>query len=262
MNIINSTKTFIKYKGLLKQLISRDIKLKYRRSMLGYIWSILNPLMIMIVLTVVFSYMFKRDIKNFPLYYLCGQILFNFFSMCATMSIHSIVDSGALIKKIYVPKYIFVVSAVTTQLISEFCFSLGALLIVMLATHANFSFYNLLFFVPAVEVYIFSLGVGLFLAQANVFFRDIQYIWKVIITIWLYITPIFYPLTMLPPYLQKYVTRFNPMYMFIEQFRDLMYLNRMLNPTTMLKGFTIGIVALLIGMIFFKKNQDKFILYI
>ena len=158
------------YKDLLKQLVMRDVKLKYRRSFLGYVWSVLNPLLTMIVMTIVFSTMFKRNIQNFPVYLFTGQIMFNFMSQSTRQAMNSITGNAALLKKSYVPKYIFSISKITSGLV-DFFFSLGALVIVMLATHAKFSWYNLLFPLVSIQLYIFCLGLGLFLAQANVLFR-------------------------------------------------------------------------------------------
>ena len=130
--------TFFRYKDLLRELVVRDVKLKYRRSFLGYVWSILNPLLIMLVMTLVFSQMFQRGIENFPVYLLTGQALFDFMNNATHMSMYSVLDNGALIKKIYVPKYIFTLSKVTSSLI-DLIFSMGALILVMLITRAPFS---------------------------------------------------------------------------------------------------------------------------
>ena len=188
---------FWKYKDLLKQLVIRDIKLKYRRSFLGYMWSVLNPLLIMIVMTIVFSAMFSRNIDNFPVYLFCGQLLFNYMNNATHQAIFSINGNASLLKKTYVPKYIFTMSKITSGLV-DLLFSLGALVIVMLATQARVTWHAILFPLVLVQLYLFCLGLGLFLAQANVFFRDIQYIYNAFTTAWMYLTPIFYPLESLP----------------------------------------------------------------
>lgn len=174
---IDKFKRFYAFDELLKQLIIRDIKLKYRRSYLGYLWSILNPLVMMMVLVTVFSNLFSRfDIQNYPLYLISGQIIFGLMTEATNMSVGSIVGNATLIKKTYVPKYIFTVSKVGSSLVNTL-FSLGALLIVMVITGANFSW--VLLFIPFIllQVFIFSLGLGMFLSAAAVFFRDIQYLW-------------------------------------------------------------------------------------
>ena len=250
-----------KYKDLLKQLVQRDIKLKYRRSFLGYLWSVLNPLFIMLVMTVVFSNMFKRDIDNFPVYLFTGQVMFNFMNQSTHQAISAITANGPLLKKAYVPKYIFPLSKITSGLV-DFFFSLGALVIVMIITGAKFSVYNLLFPFAAIQLYVFCIGLGLFLAQANVFFRDIQYIYNAITTAWIYLTPIFYPLDALPAWLACGIADFNPMYFYISQFRSVVYENTLPLGADILRGCVAAAVMLVIGVITFRKNQDKFILYI
>ncbi len=210
------------YRDLLKLLVSRNIKLKYRRSFLGYVWSVLNPLLIMVVMAVVFSAMFKRNIPNFPLYLFCGQLLFNFMNTSTHQAIFSITGNAALLKKTYVPKYIFTISKITSGLV-DFVFSLGALLIVMIFTRAQFSWYILLFPLVLLQLYVFCVGLGLFLSQANVFFRDIQYIYNAVTTAWMYLTPIFYPIEMLPDNIAWIVKYLNPMYYYVSQFRAVVY---------------------------------------
>lgn len=250
-----------RYKDLVGQLVSRDIKIKYRRSVLGYLWSVLNPLMIMLVMVIVFSTMFKRSINNFPVYLLTGQIMFNFMNTSTHQAMNSIVGNASLLKKTYVPKYIFTLSKITSGLV-DFVFSLGALLIVMLVTRTIFSWYIILFPLVAVQLYIFCIGLGLILAEATVFFRDIQYIYTVITTAWLYLTPMFYPITALPENLQYAVSHFNPMYYYIEQFRSLILYREFPSPNLVIGGilFSFGVLAL--GIWRFIKKQDNFILYI
>lgn len=254
-------KGFFAYKDLLVQLVSRDLKLKYRRSVLGYLWSVLSPLMIMVVQVIVFSQMFKRDIPNFPVYLLSGQILFNYMNTSTHMAINSIIDSSALIKKVYLPKYIFTVSRITSGMI-DLIFSFGALIVVMLITGVGFSPWFLLFPFVLIQLYVFCLGLGLFLAQANVFFRDIQYIYTVMTTAWLYLTPIFYDHEFLPPFLRTIVRWGNPMYYYIEQFRCLVLYKCFPDWVDIGLGCGMALFALVVGALCFAKKQDDFILYI
>ena len=254
-------KEVIHYWDLLRLLVVKDIKLKYRRSVLGYVWSILNPLLIMSVMAVVFSTMFKRNIDNFPVYLFCGQLLFNFMNSSTHQAIFSITHNAPLLKKTYVPKYIFTVAKVTSGMVDLF-FSLGALLIVMLVTGASFAWTNLLFPLVILQLYIFCVGLGLFLSQANVFFRDIQYIYNAVTTAWMYMTPIFYPIDALPAQLQWIVKHCNPMYFYVAQFRDLIYLGRLPGWGIVTAGCVTAVVALIVGTWSFFKSQDKFILYI
>lgn len=258
---IKSIQELWQYKDLLKQLVVRDVKLKYRRSFLGYVWSVLNPLLIMCVMTVVFSTMFNRQIENFPVYLFCGKLLFDYMNGSTHQAIYSITGNAALLKKTYVPKYIFTVAKITSGLI-DMIFSMGALLIVMVVTRSPFSWHMLLTPFVILELYVFCLGLGLFLAQANVFFRDIQYIYNAVTTAWMYLTPIFYPLEALPDTLEWLVHYLNPMYFFIGQFRDLVYLGKLPGHLILIAGAVTPFLMLLIGLWSFHKTEDRFILYI
>lgn len=252
---------FYKYKNLFKQLVLRDIKLKYRRSVLGYLWSVLNPLFVMLIMVIVFSSIFRSDVDNFPLYLLSGQILFNYMNEATNGAIQSVMGASGLLKKIYVPKYIFTVSKVTSTLITMIL-SLLALLIVAIATQAPVSWKYILIVIPIAELYIFCLGLGLFLAQAAVFFRDIQYIYSVVLTGWMYLTPIFYPITMLPDTLRFVITRLNPMYYYIEQFRQIVMYGMLPSWKLAVYGLVVGTAAVAAGAWSFQKTQDRFILYV
>lgn len=250
-----------KYMPLLKQLVFKDVKLKYRRSFLGYIWSILNPLLIMLIMVFVFSHMFRFDIEHYAVYLLCGQIMYTFVSESTNQSINSIIQNAGLLKKTYVPKYIFPLSKVTSSLVN-LVFSLGALLIVMIFQGVRFNWYMLFIPIILLEVYFFSLGIGLFLAQANVFFRDTQYIYAAFLTAWMYATPIFYPIQRLPETVQWVIKHFNPLYSYIAQFRDVI-LNACMPGYMILLYGTIGsVLSVIVGTWAFLKTQDKFILYI
>lgn len=252
---------FWKYRDLLKLLVTKNIKLKYRRSWLGYVWSVLNPLMIMVVMSVVFSTMFKRNIENFPVYLFCGQLLFNYMNNTSTQSIFSITGNAALLKKTYVPKYLFTMARVTSGLV-DLLFSLGALAIVILVTRARVTWCALLFPLVLLQLYVFCLGLGLFLAQASVFFKDTQFIYSAVTTAWMYLTPIFYPLDALPEQLAWLITHLNPMYFYIGQFRALIHAGTLPAPTLVCSGIVAAIAMLGIGIWSFMRSKDRFILYI
>lgn len=253
--------TFFKYKDLLNQLVIRDVKLKYRRSFLGYLWSILNPLFVMIVMTIVFSTMFSNNIENFPVYLFTGRMLFDFLSTSTKQAMRSVTGSAALIKKTYVPKYIFTLAKVTSCMI-DLIFSFGALLIVIVATRAKVTWTFLLFPVVIIQIYLFCCGLGFFLAACNVFFRDIQYIYNAVITAWMYLTPIFYPIDRLPDTVQLAIKGFNPLYYYVAQFRDLVYYGRLPGPRIFYGGWLLAFVMFGFGLMVFLKKQDRFILYI
>lgn len=252
---------FWKYKDLLKLLVMKTVKLKYRRSFLGYLWSVLNPLLIMVVMTIVFSAMFSRNIQNFPVYLFCGQLLFNFMNQSTHQATQSITGNAAMLKKAYVPKYIFTVAKVTSCAV-DMIFSFGALLIVMIVTGASFSWYNLLFPLVILQLYFFCIGLGLFLAQASVFFRDVEFIYNAVTTAWMYLTPIFYPIESLPEIVANLIRAFNPMYFYVTQFRDLIYMGQLPSLYNVAGGCIAAVAMMFIGVICFMKTEDNFIMHI
>lgn len=252
---------FWRYRDLLKLLITKNIKLKYRRSWLGYVWSILNPLLIMVVMTVVFSTMFKRNIENFPVYLFCGQLLFNYMNTATHQSVFSITGNAPLLKKTYVPKYMFTLARVTSGLV-DLVFSLGALVIVILFTRARVTWHVLLSPLVLLQLYVFCVGLSLFLAQASVFFKDTQFIYNAVTTAWMYLSAIFYPIDSLSAELAWCIQHFNPMYFYIGQFRALVYMGRMPEPYLVIAGIVAAVAALGIGMLSFLRTKDQFILYI
>lgn len=254
-------KTLFKYKDLIKELVGRDLKLKYRRSFLGYVWSILNPLLIMIVMTLVFSAMFRHNIENYPVYLLIGRILFEFTTTSTNSAMKSVTGNAALLKKTYVPKYIFTLAKVTSCMV-DMVFSMGALLIVMLATRSPFHWEMVMLPLVILQIYIFCCGLGFLLAQLNVFFRDIQYIYKAITTAWMYLTPIFYPIEQLPVSIQFMIKVFNPLYYYVAQFRDMVLNGQIPGPRIFWGGWLWAFVMLVIGVWSFQRSKDKFILYI
>lgn len=251
---------FLKYKPLLKELVSRDLKVKYRRSFLGYVWSLLNPLLMMAVMTIVFSYMFRFDIPNFPLYLICGQTLWTFFNESTNMSMYSVLQNGALIKKVYIPKFIFPISRVLSSFVTM-SFSLGAILLVMLFTRAQFYWTILLVPIPLSLLLLFCIGVGMVLSALSVYFRDITHLYGVLTLAWMYLTPIFYPVEALPQEVVPLITN-NPMYHYITFFRCLVLYGAL--PDWNMVGMCIlwGVIACVLGLTIFRKLQRNFILYI
>ena len=250
-----------KYTDLLKQLVKRDLKLKYRRSVLGYVWSILNPLLVMIVLVVVFSSMFKRQIPNFPVYLLAGRTLYEFVIGATNKALGSITDNSSLLKKTYISKFMFPLAKMTSSMV-DYVLSLGALIIVIIFTGAKFYWTMLLFPLVVLQAYVFALGLGFFLAQMHVFFRDTRYIYNAVTTMWMYCTAIFYPITMLPIWLQRLIKNFNPLFIYVNQFRRIAWKGLLPSSHDVLLGVLYAILFFTIGTFMFKKNQDKFILYI
>ncbi len=278
-----------KYKDLLVQLVKRDIKLKYRRSFLGYVWSILNPLLIMIIMAIVFSFLFKREIALFPIYLLAGRSMFEFINTAVSKALGAITDNTSLLKKTYVSKFMFPLAKITSSMV-DFVFSMGALVVVMVVFsfiegRVLFSFWNLGIFIVVIEAYIFAMGLGFLMAQLHVFFRDIRYIYNAFSTMILYCSAVFYDVGMfydkaqdqiaagsapLALYLAKFIEYLNPFYIYIKQFRFFIWTPTldtvpqwaMVTPVDFLLGFGYAVLMLAVGVFFFRRSQDKFILYI
>lgn len=250
----------LKYRWLLQELVARDLKIKYRRSVLGYLWSILNPLLMMAILTLVFSSFFRFDIKNYPVYLLTGQLLFTFFSEATNMAMTSILMGSSILRKVYLPKYIFPISRVLSCFTTTL-FSLIALCVVMVATGEVFNLTIVMLPIVLFYLLMFTIGISLVLSVMVVFFRDTQYLYGIFLTALNYLTPIFYPFSILPEEIKEYMA-FNPMYIFIEFFRKIMMYGQWPSLEEHIVCLFVSIASLAIGVLVFKKHQDDFILYI
>lgn len=261
MNLIKQQiKNIYKYRWLLQQLVSRDLTVKYKRSVLGYLWSLLNPLMMMIVLSAVFSHIFRFSIENFPIYLLCGQVLFTFFSESTSMAMSSIIQGAGLIKKVYVPKYILPLSKILSSFVN-LMYSLIAVVIILIFYKIQIHWTILLFPIPLIYLFLMSLGMGLMLSVAATYFRDVIYLYGILIQAWTYFTPLFYPIDMVSESIQFFI-RLNPMYQIITYFRDIVMYGKIPTLQTNLICIAYSVAFLLIGVLVFRKHQTKFLLYI
>lgn len=251
---------FVQYRPLLKELVRRDLKVKYRRSFLGYVWSLLNPLLMMCVMSYVFSEIFKSSIPNFPLYLISGQTLWNFFNESTNTSMYSVIQNGSLIKKVYIPKFIFPISRVLSSFVTM-SFSLIAIVIVIIFTKATVYWTILLFWIPLAFLFVFCCGIGLVLAALSVYFRDITHLYSVLTLAWMYATPVFYDVSILPENVRETIG-INPMYYFITFFRSLVLYGQIPAWDVWVFCFFSSLIVLAIGLLTFKKLQRNFILYI
>ena len=249
-----------KFRPLLEALVIRDLKLKYRRSFLGYVWSLLNPLMMMAIMTVVFSYMFRFNIENYPLYLICGQTLWTFFNESTMTSMESIIVNGSLIRKVYIPKFIFPLARVASTFVTT-SFSLAAILIVMLVMRVHISWTILLFWIPLICLMFFCVGVGLVISALSVYFRDVLHLYSVLTLAWMYVTPIFYPFEMLPHKAQL-IVRLNPMFQYINFFRCVTIYNIVPDIYSWIAIIGWSALSVMLGMIIFSKLQRGFIFYL
>lgn len=249
---------FQKYEFLMRQLVARDFKTKYKRSVLGVLWSFLNPLLTMLVQYIVFSTLFQSDIPNFPLYLLTGIICFNFFSEATTMALQSIVGNASLITKVYVPKYIYPVTRVLSSGIN-LLLSLLPLFVVILLTKTPIRPAVLLLPFSIICLIVLCIGIGFILSALMVFFRDTQFLWGVLNMLWMYLTPIFYPESIIPEqFVQLY--KCNPLYHIIRFFRIILINGVSPEPKAYLLCLLSSFIPLMLGAVIFKRQQDKFIL--
>lgn len=258
--IVNAIIAVQKYRFLIRQLVGRDFKTKYKRSVLGVFWSFLNPLMMMLVQYFVFSTIFRSDVPNFAAYLIIGTVMFNFFSEACGMTLTSILGNASLITKVYMPKYIYPLTRTMSSAVN-LLISMLPLLIVCMVTGVNFQKSAILALYFFICLVIFSLGFGMLLATSMVFFRDTQFLWGVLSMMWMYATPIFYPETILPEKF-KIVLQINPLYHFLKNARICILDGISPEPIVYVQCFLIAFAALMIGALVFHRQQDKFVLYL
>ncbi len=252
--------TFLRYRFLLGELVKKGIKLKYRRSYLGIVWSLLEPLLTMIVLTIVFGTLFGNKDRTFPVYILTGRLLYSFYSSATKAALKSVRSNSAMIKKVYVPKYLYPLSSVLFNYVI-FLISLIVLVPVGAVLGVEPSIYMLQIPVALILVFLLSYGCGMILATIGVFFRDMEYLWSVALMLIMYTCAIFYTPERLLKSGYSWILKYNPLYCTIDIFRSAMFGQRM-NLHYAAYALVVSLVVIVIGMFCFKKKQDDFILYI
>ena len=245
-----------RYRSLLRELVARDIKVRYKRSLLGVAWTLLNPLLTMIVLVVVFSTIFRFTVENYAVYVLSGLILWQFFAQTTSYSMSQMVWGADLLRRIYLPKAVFSVSSTGTGLVN-LALALIPLVLIMLATGVPLTPAMLSLPVPVLFAAAFGLGIGLFLSALAVYYADVVNVFEVLLLAWMYLTPIIYPIDILPEKLQSLMS-LNPMAIFVGLFR-IPILDGALPPANMyLWGAIFAMLSLVIGWWFFTRRVDEF----
>ena len=252
--------TFNRFKYLLFFLVKRDFISRYRRSILGVLWSMLNPLLTMLVMTMVFSFIFRMEIEYFPVYLLSGLLIYNFFNEATTRAMTSIIGSAAVIQKVYVPKYIFPISCVVSSLVNLF-FAFLAFMLVFIIIGAPLHWTIILIPIPILYTFLFSLGVGMILSSLAVFFHDLTYLYGVFTLLLMYLSAIFYPVTILPEWVQQ-VLGVNPIYQYISYFRSLALYGTVPGFWANMVCIGLALSALCCGIYVSMSKQDKYILYL
>lgn len=255
----NLLRTFKKYRYLLFQLVKKDIKLKYRSSYMGVLWTLLEPLLTMMVLVLVFSKLYHNT-KDFPVYILTGRLMYSFFANTTRASLKSVRVNAGMIKKVYVPKYMYPCASVLSGYV-QFLISLVVLAAVAVFCDITLTWHLVEAVFPLTIVLILTMGAGLWLSTLAVFFRDLEYLWGVALTLIMYACAIFYKVETVIGENNAWLFRINPLYAVIENFRDAIYGNVM-NVSVMMYSFGFSALLFFSGIFVFYKNQDKFILHL
>ncbi len=264
-----------KYRFLMQEIIRKNVKLQYRNSFLGIFWTFLQPLFTMIVLVFIFGTIFGKSndgVVCYPVFLLTGRLLYEFFTQSTKRAMRSIRLSASVIKKVYVPKYVYPLANVMSNFVT-FLISLLVLVAVMgfFLIKGNYpdlhlSWYILFSIVPILILCILSLGVGILLSVMNVFFKDIEYIYEVVCMMLFYVTPIMYKLDTLAKsgmsVIVLKILQLNPLYSIIEMFRSCVLYCEMWNWNHFIYAVSSSLIILVVGIVVFYKKQDKFILHI
>ncbi len=271
--ITHDVAVFKKYKNLLAELTRKNIKLKYRNSWLGIFWSFLQPLLNMIVLSVVFGGIFGKHseyIVCYPVFLFTGRLLFDFFSASTKQAMTSFRRNSAIIKKVYVPKYMYPVSSLLSTFVN-FAISLLCLICVWIffkvsgvqgGGDLHITWHALLCVVPMFLILVFSTGIGLILSVLSVYFRDIEYIWDVLLRLLLYMVPILYPLQRITTTWVIYVIKINPLYSMIELFRQCVLYGYIMSWRMLLYATVVSFLTLFVGIIIFNWKSDDLIYHL
>lgn len=244
------------YRDFVRLLISNSIKTRYRRSALGVVWTLLNPLLNTLVLTIAFSQIFRFDIANYPIYLLSAYLAWTFFTQTTTTAMNTLIWGSNLIKRIYIPRTSFAISVTGNGLVN-ISLSIIPVFVVMLFTSQPFSWALLFLPVAILLMAMFTLGVALILSTVAVYFVDMVDLYGVLVQAWFYLTPIIYPLEMAPDYIQPFF-RLNPMYWFVEMFRSLIYYGALPSVQSITVVVGLSLTALIAGWIIFTRQADEF----
>ncbi len=245
----------LQYVFVIRELTSREIKRKYARSSLGIIWSVLNPLLMMVVMSLIFSTMFKRSIENFPIYYLTGQTIWGLFSGATNSAMTALVDNKTLLIKAKLPKHTFILSRVYTALVN-FGYTCIAYVLMLIIFRIPFTLTMLLFPVGILFGLLLSIGIGYLLATEYVFFADIKYLYGIFLTLLMYMSAIFYPVDSLPEMVQK-VVNMNPVYLVILFTRECVMYGHVPETWVWIRLSAWSVASIIVGMIIFRTQENK-----
>ncbi len=250
----------MRYQFLFEELVKRDFKKKYKRTVLGMAWSILSPLLTLLVMRLVFTQFFGRSMEHYTTYLFCGNLVFSYFSESTNQGMTSLMENAAVFTKVNVPKYLFLFSK-NVQTLINFGLTLVVLVVFCVLDQITFTWKFVLLIYPIVMLMLFNIGVGLILSALFVFFRDIQYLWGVFTMLLMYMSAIFYTIDSYPP-LGQNLFLLNPVYLFIRYFRKIIIDGVIPSPWFHLLMLADTVIVLLVGGLIYKKQNTKFLYYV
>jgi len=258
--MLDLIKEVLRYRELIWALALKDLRVRYKRSFLGFLWALLNPLLTMMILTIVFSTVMRIPVDHYAIFLLSVLLPWTFFTQALSYAVESVVANGDLLKKVFIGKSVFPVAAVLANLIN-FSLSMIPLVILVLVLRFPFHWTWLYLPVPLLALIGFTLGCGFFCAAANVFFRDVAHVIQIVLSAWFYASPIIYSLDFVP---RRYylLFRLNPMVYILNGFRLGIYYGRLPSLASVAMSLTCGIVFLMAGYAFFRRYEDTFVYYV
>lgn len=251
---------YLRYRDLVLSLVARDLKVRYRRSLIGFLWTTLQPLLTMLVLTAVFSAVFRFQVRNYPVYALAGILFWSFFSQSIVSSMNSLRGNASLLLKVPVPKGVFPLASVLSGVIN-LALALVPLLAIVALTGQPMRPALLFLPVSILIAGLFTLGAGLLLSPLAVFFSDVVELVAVVLTMLMYLTPVFYPMAIIPDR-YRWMVRFNPIRSVLEVFRDPIYYGKIPPAIHLAAALVIALVALLIGTVVFRRSSGRIAFFV
>jgi len=245
---------------LFEELVKRDFKKKYKRTVLGMAWSIISPLMSLLIMRIVFTQFFGRNMEHYTTYLFCGNLIYSYFSESTRDGMTSIMGNAAIFTKVNVPKYLFLLSK-TVQTLFNFLLILIVFFFFCLIDNITFTWRFILLIYPICCLVVFNTGIELLLSTLFVFFRDIQYLWSIFTQLLMYMSAIFYPIDGYSEKVQM-LFHFNPMFLFIKYFRNIVIDATVPSIGIHLRIFIFSAVSLLSGCLVYRKNNTKFLYYV
>lgn len=249
-----------RYQFLFEELVKRDFKKKYKRTVLGMAWSVLSPLLTLLVMRLVFTQFFGRSTPHYTTYLFCGNLVFSFFNESTSQGMHSLMGNAGIFTKVNVPKYLFLMSK-NVQCLINFGLTLCVFALFCALDHITFTWKMICLIYPVLCLILFNIGVGLVLSALFVFFRDIQYLWSVFTQLLMYMSAIFYTTDGFSPLIQK-VFYVNPVYVFISYFRKIVIDATIPSLGIHLLMLADALIVLGIGCLIYKKYNHKFLYYV